>query len=233
MNAQQLVNYAFYLSGIVARDLEQVTAPQCTDGLFWLNQILAEMSITGRFIPYYDHPTFDMVIGQEMYFVPGLVELDAIAFTIQSVRFPLKKINRKFYFGAPRVNNITSLPASYYTERVVGGTNIYIYFLPVDNYTAYLTGRFSFPSNLTSGQDLTTLFDQFYISYLMYLLAVRLCSWYTIPCPPIVLSQLERLEEQLPDLNYQDLTISKLSTLQKNNTLGWAAVNFPGWTTTS
>jgi hypothetical protein len=229
--ANQLINYAWVLAGIVARDLDEVSGSQGADGLFWLNQILAEKSITARYIPFYTHYTFPTVVGQEIYFVPNIVELETLTFNIDVVRFEMRLDNRRHYFGAPRVDNIESLPYHYYFERVLGGGNIYLYFIPNKIYTMKAVGRFAL-TQVAATDDLSTQLDAFYQSYLMYELANRLCDWYKISLPPATEKQLIAFRDQFEDLNPMDLTIKTTSTLTKNGGFNWGQVNIGrGWTT--
>lgn len=231
MLAGELVNRAWVLSGIVARTLEDVSGEQGTDGIFWLNQLLAEKATDGFFIPYMTHIQFDTVIGQEIYTFPGLSDVDVLTFNIGPVRFEMFRQNRKAYLGAPRVDNIESLPYHYYFERVLGGGNIYLYFIPNIVYQMKLTGRF-FLQDVTFNTDLSTVVDKFYVSYLIYELAGRLCDWYKITLPPNTQHQLDSFRKQLANINEKDLTIRKLSTLNKTIQLNWGQVNVGrGYTT--
>ena len=62
--AAELVNRAWYLSGIVGRNLETVSGQQATDGLFLLNTLLSFKATDLRLIPYYKRYQFSMVAGQ-------------------------------------------------------------------------------------------------------------------------------------------------------------------------
>ena len=55
MIEKELVSRAYYFSGVVSRDLEQVGGDQAPDGLILLNQLLASKSATGDEIPACDH----------------------------------------------------------------------------------------------------------------------------------------------------------------------------------
>jgi hypothetical protein len=231
MIVNNLIANAWILAGIVARDLDDVSGSQGADGLFWLNQILAEKSITARYIPFYTHNVFNTVVGQETYFVANLVELETATFNIGPVRFEMRLDNRRHYFGAPRVDNIESLPYHYYFERVLGGGNIYLYFIPNTIYPIKVTGRFAL-NQVAATDDLSTQVDAFYQSYLMYELANRLCDWYKISLPPSTLAQLKKFDDTFADLNPMDFTIKTTSTLTKNGGFNWGQVNIGrGWTT--
>jgi hypothetical protein len=227
--ARDLINQAWYLTGIVSRDLQTVEGSQGSDGLNFLNIILSDKSMTGRDIPFYTHPTISCVPGQEIYTIPDLIRLDDLTFNIDTVRFSLKRDYRRRYWDIPRVNTIQSLPVHYYVERVLGGSNIYLYFLPNQAYPLNMTGQFSFPS-VTFDTDMLTLVDQFYINYLIYALARRLCEFYNLTFLPQAQEQLDKYEAELKDINVLDFSMAKMSTLQGRAAYGWGWVNLGrGW----
>ncbi len=151
-----LIADAFYDSGVVAREFEELQGYQLNDGLLWLNQILGDKAVDNGDIPYItvQYP-LTLVVGQEEYFIPGLVDIQAITFNIGSVRYQMDYVDRVRYFGQPRADNINSLPLSYTYERQLGGTRIWVYFSPQEAYVANITGNF-FLQNVSLNQDLST-----------------------------------------------------------------------------
>ena len=225
-----LINKAFYLSQVVSRELETVTGPQQADALVWLNALLSLKSANTRLIPYYTLYQFNAVPQQEVYFVPNLVQAEILTFNIGPVRYSTQPVSRRSYQGSGRVDNIYSLPFSWNFERVLGGANISMYFVPDTNYPIKVWGRFGFPS-VTLATDLSTTFDLYYIDYLRYRLAMRICSEYGIPMQPQAAMELEELEEAMKDVMPPDMTMVKLSDLQGTGYgLTWADVNLGrGW----
>lgn len=192
--------------------------------------MLSEQSNTGKYLIYYTHYLFDAIIGQEMYFIPGGVVLETATFNIDSVRYQMNLDNRRHYFGAPRVDNIQALPFNWYWETVLGGINLYMYFLPQQAFPIKLTGKFYIPPLTDQSFDFDTLLDPFYQSYLIHLLAERLCSWYGVSAPVSVINQIRGFKNQLADRNYIDLTISKISTYSTQDAMTYAQANIgKGW----
>jgi hypothetical protein len=137
----------------------------------------------------------------------------------------MKYEKRNVYFGSSRVNNINTLPFQWYFERQFGGGNLYIYFTPDQNYPMEIHGIFMLPT-VALGQDLTLTLDQFYITYLRYALADRICSEFAYVTPDNVLRQLGKYEAFInKNSRILDLRIQKTSTLQKRGTLSWAFIN--------
>jgi hypothetical protein len=230
VNVTQVITQAAYLSGVTARGLSIVNSEEGTDGLFFLNLLLSEKGIMGDYIPYYTFFQFPTVAGQETYFVPNLATADTITFNDESVRYVLIPTNRRTYFGAPRANAIQSLPYICYLETVLGGANIWFYFLPNQVYTINVEGRFQL-SSVTYATDLDTYFDLAFQSLLIYELTERFCESFLISMNPTVKQRLEQLKSQWRDRNYLDLNQQKVSTLAKFGGFSYAQVNIGrGWT---
>lgn len=339
----KLISEAFYTSGIVSRDFQTVSGAQEAVGLTKLNEILSDTQIEDEKIPYFNTAyNFNAVAGQEMYFIPNLVEAETLTFFIQTIRYQMDKTNKDKYFGQGRAQNVLSLPFTWNCERTVGGSNIFMYFLPVQPFPMQLTGLFKL-QNVTLYQDLSTtltianlgqavvngtgtfgvgqlvvngvdlagtypklpnvpdgtslmLFinmsgiipgvtagingqefflqatrntninittlgtegtvnnvtfanfstingpqnanfmaqglDQYYINYLQYALADRLCTAYNFIVPPGVEKQLLKYDQSISSRSApMDLTLQKISTLDNAGSINYAQVNLGrGWT---
>ncbi|MCW1908628.1 MAG: hypothetical protein KIH63_004775 [Candidatus Saccharibacteria bacterium] len=116
------------------------------DGLQFLNEILADKAIEKDMIPYFQKYTFNAIAGQEQYFIPNLEDLETLVFFINDVRYQMRPINRKVYFGSSRANNINSLPFNWHIERCTGGANLFLYFFPQTNYELEAWGTFRLSS---------------------------------------------------------------------------------------
>ena len=174
--AGQLVTRAWYLTGIVSRDLQTVSKTQFESGMFCLNALLAMNTANMGLIPYFTKDNFNGIIGNEPYFIPNLIQLETLTFVIpdlatpdQTVRFPMSRKTSEDYWATPRANGIASLPYIYETERVMGGMNLYLYFTPNQPYVFEYWGKFSL-SQTVQNQDLSLIYDQ----YLLRILAL----WY-------------------------------------------------------
>lgn len=222
--ALELINNAYDTSGIIALDLETPTGAQSSRGLKLLNAMLSYQGMTGRLIPYFQTYLLTAVVGQEVYFIPNLIDIEAITFNLNTVRFSMVHQERRRYFGWPRANNITSLPLTWHMERAKGGSNLYLYFFPNQAYPVNLIGKFGFTS-VTRQTDLTTVYDDFYIDYLTYKLAKRICGAYNIQFAPENEQILADYEQSLGDLSPIDFSMVKVSTLQKRVGYSYADAN--------
>lgn len=228
--ALTLINRAYNLSRIVSRGLQTVTGTQQETGLFLLNAILDTKGINTRLIPYFVEYNSVFVVGQETYFIPNLYAIETMTFNIQTIRYPMTKMSRKPYFGTGRANNIPSLPFNYHLERQYGGSNVYVYYLPMQAYAFKIWGKFGL-TDVSINTDLSLVYDNFYIEYLRYALADYICEDSGVSFNPQSAARLKQLEKILLDVNPPDLSISKVSTLQNKRALNWAEINIGmGWT---
>lgn len=224
MKANELIAKAYYLSDIVSRELETVSGSQQADGLDLLNDLIAEKSAkTGR-IPYYSRSSFNTVIGQESYFVSGLVDVSTVTYDLNEVRQEMRRLERKDYFGQSRANNIESIPSVYLFERELDGGRIYFYPLPSQVLNVDVTGKFSLPE-VTGSDELSTYFDDFYVAYLKYALAERICNFYNIEFAPGKQKILQQKEREVLHVDLPDLKINKISSFSSNPGFNWAYAN--------
>ncbi len=226
----QLISTSYYASGVVSRDFETVSGAQIGDGLVWLNNIITEKTVDESMVPYETTYNANFVIGQEIYPIPNLIQIDTLVFFLDQVRYAMKYDKRNGYFGSSRVENIQTLPFQWYFERQFGGGNLYIYFKPDQNYPMEIHGIFRLPSVIL-GQDLSLTLDEFYITYLHYALTDRICTEFAYTTPPNIIRQLGKYEAFInKNSRILDLRIAKSSTLQKRGTFNYAFINLGhGW----
>lgn len=153
--AQTLVTRSWYLSGIIARNLQQPTGDQITDGLSLLNALLDYKQIETDLVPYYTYFEMPLIGGQEYYFLPNVANVESVTFNIGVVRYPMESIHRRAYFGSVRVDNIQTLPFNWNFNRGEGGGTLSLYFLPQDAYPAKFMVKI-FLNDVSLNTDLTT-----------------------------------------------------------------------------
>jgi hypothetical protein len=227
--AAQLISRAWNLSGIVARDLEVVSGQEASDGLYLLNEVLAEKSYDLKLIPYWGRIEFNLVQGQERYFIPNLFQVETFTFNIDVVRFPTFKSGRKQYFGDGRVDNIQALPFEWHIERELYGSYLYVYYLPQQTFVAKITGKFAL-LNVELQTNLSQLYDLFYIRYLRFLLAEQMSLEYDIEFAADKKKKLQQIEQKLLYVSPPDLQMVKIGFFNKNTPLNWAHINIsPSW----
>lgn len=150
----ELISGAFYASGVVSREFETVSGGQISDGLQWLNDILAEKAVDIDMVPYETVYTFNAEVGTEKYYIPGCAAIDTLVFYKDNVRYSMKYEKRNAYFGSSRTNGINALPWEWYFERTFEGGNLYMYFTPDQAYEVEIHGVFRL-QDVALGQDLS------------------------------------------------------------------------------
>lgn len=227
--AQQLINRAWNLSGIVARNFEVANGNETSDGLWLFNELLAEKSYDVKLIPYWGRIEFNLQQGQERYYIPNLYQVETFTFNIGSVRFPTFNAGRKQYFGDGRVDNIQALPFEWHLERELGGCYLYVYYLPMQTFVAKITGKFAL-TNVEENTNLANLYDLFYIRYLRFLLAEAMDLEYDIEFAADKKQKLRQIEQKLLYVSPPDLHMVKLSFMNRNQPFNWAHLNIsPAW----
>ena len=225
--AQTLITRSWYLSGIVARNLQTVTGDQITDGLMLLNALLDFKQIETDLLPYWTYIEMPLVSGQEFYFLPHVAAVESATFNIDVVRYPMQSTHRRAYFGSSRVDNISSLPFNWNFNRGEGGGTIGFYFLPESNYPLKMMVKI-FLNDVDLSTDLTNInsslpytflqtqnagYDTSYIEYLRYALAEYMCSEYGIIFNPQSAAILRKYERKLMYMSPPDLAMIKSSIL--------------------
>ena len=142
-SVNKLITNAFYLSKVRSKDFQTVGGDDITVGLDLLNEVLSETSINTKMIPYYKEYVTAAVIGQEMYFIPYLVEPFSLTFNDTTIRYATTQLSRREYHSTTRIDGVIALPFDVSFERVKGGCNMYVQFLPADTYPFKIWGKFA------------------------------------------------------------------------------------------
>lgn len=222
--ARTLIADAYNLSGIVGRGYETVSGQQESDGLSMLNGFLAIKSANSRYIPYFKQLDITAVIGQETYFVPGLIQIETFVFYINQIRYQTQEQQRNQYFGWARAEDIESLPLSWHYERTLNGANLYVYFKPNTDYPMQIWGKFNLAS-VTLEQDLSLTLDKFYLEYLKFGVANYFCANNGITFNPQAYSILQEMEKQIPDISPPDFTLQVTNMVGNGTTFMYADAN--------
>ena len=228
--AQELITRAWFLSGIVARNLQTPTGDQINDGLQMLNALLDFAQVETECIPYYTYNTsITAVAGQEKYTIPNCALIQSVTFNIDVVRYPMDYVSQRKYFGSARVDNISSLPFSWTFVRKLGGGDLYMYFLPEGAFPLRIFGKF-FLTDVGLDTDLTTVYDTSYIEYLRYRLAQYMTSEYGIMFNPESEKILTMYKRKLMYITPPDLSNKKSTILAQGTGLNYGDVNIGlGW----
>lgn len=247
--AQELITRSWYLSGIIARNLQVPTGDQITDGLQMLNDLLNFKQIEVDLIPYYTYIELPLVAGQEYYYLPYVAMVESATFNLNVVRYNMSSVSRRNYYGSSRVDNIDSLPFTWNFVRGQGGGTFACYFKPQEAYPLKLMTKI-FLVDVKLNTDLTDIseslqdtytfinnsnqgYDTSYLEYLRYALARYMCSEYGVLFNPESERILQSYARKLMYMEPPDLRMKKGTILasQEQGALTWAQVNLGrGWT---
>ena len=142
-SVNKLITNAFYLSKVRSKDFQTVGGDDIAVGLDLFNKILSSHSANTKMIPFYKETTFNAIIGQEKYFIPFLVEPLSLTFNMTTVRYATNKLSRRRYHATTRIDDVLSLPFNASFERVLGGCDLYVQYLPSDTYPFKVWGKFA------------------------------------------------------------------------------------------
>lgn len=245
--AQTLITRSWYLSGIIARNLQAPTGDQINDGLMMLNALLDYKQIETDLVPYWTYIQMPAVPNQEFYFLPFVSAIESVTFNIDVLRYPMDYTTRRHYYGTGRVDNISTLPFNWNFNRALKGGNLALYFLPESNFPLKMMVKL-FLVDVALNTDLTNItemglpytfvnssnqgYDTAYIEYLRYALAQYMCSEYGILFNPESAAILKKMERKLMYESPPDLSISKMTILSSNDSTGynWGDINIGrGW----
>lgn len=222
--ALQLITRAYYLSQVVSRELQTVSQDQTTDGLYLLNALLAIKSTDTRHIPYYQRTTFNTVAGTEDYFVANLLNVDTLTFNVGQVRYSMNEFTRAQYFAQSRVDGIQSLPFSYRLERELGGTRIYMYFVPAAVYVIKISGKYAF-APVTLQTDLSLSYDAYYIEWMRHALAEYICAENGATFPDKAQQKYDEITKKIITVSPPDLSIQSANYFNHGFGLDWQTIN--------
>jgi len=239
----QLVVRAFQTSGLYSPDIGNYpTTNQLNNGLFLLNEGLSENNLLGEMQKYTKLIEVPCVIGQEIYFIPDMLNIQTFTFNLTNVRYSVQYRTRTEYFGVSRVDQVNGLPYIYHIERaykndentgaIISGSNVYVYMPPSQQITFNIHGLFE-QSLVQLNTDLSEFMQASDLKYWRLKLASFICAFYQKDMPIKAAEQLDEIEEKIKVFNSPDLS----STAQIVNLFGQSqAINYGqinigrGWT---
>lgn len=231
---EQVIADAYYLSNIISREFEEPTGNQIAEGLDRLNDVIEDTVIDNNLIPYADRYNFTLTQGVGEYFIPDLIFIETYTFFIGSIRYAATRQQLRQFFGSFRALNIESLPLAFNATKQFGGVLLSFYFLPQSDYPVEIWGQFRL-SQVALNQDLSLTIERFYINYLKYALAVRLCEDFGFTVPPHVQSRRDKYVSLIASKsNTVDLTQNISSPFARGAAIDYAFLNLSqGWVPTS
>lgn len=210
--ARQLITRSWYLSGIVARNLQTVTGDQIEDGLVLLNALLDFKQIEVDLIPYWTYIEFPLIANQEYYYLPNVAQIESATFNIDVVRYPMDMQSRRNYFGSGRVDNINTLPFNWNYNRGEGGGTLSLYFLPASDYPFKGMAKL-FLTDVTLDQDITNAFGPLSSGFVSAINVTNGGSGYTTP-PTVVIAPSPTLDNATAFASVQNGVVTAINIVE-------------------
>jgi len=182
----QVIIQALYLCGELAVG-ETPDAFMKTQGLYAVNDLLNQFTADSVYIPFQTDVTFTLTVGQSDYtlsdIVPADVDVNRVVdltfanYSVQSIVYPLKIINKATYRGVVRLNNLIARPGFVILNKQAEESIITFYPAPDQPYPVNLGLKLMI--NEIEQQDLlTTSVPPYYERFLKYAIAREFTSIY-------------------------------------------------------
>lgn len=178
ITSNQLIIRSLYLINEYSPN-ELPSAEDISEGLFFLNSVLANLSGNGIYIPYVTSINFNTEANKQMYRMgtestadinsSKLVQPFDAYMIYNLAQIPLEIIPHDRFFQLVRYPTTTTRPTQIFFQNDITGTNIYLWSTPDTAYTIYIRGKFALGS-LKLQQDLSIVPD-FYHHFLIYALS--------------------------------------------------------------
>lgn len=180
-----LITNALYLLGELAVN-ETPDSFMLTTGLDLMNELLDKFSSDSIYIPFLTTLNFTMVPGQATYTISDIVTADIVAdrivdlsfanYTVQTIVYPIRIINKATYSGVVRLNNLNARPGFVFLNKQDNESVITFYPAPDQPYPCAIQVK-SMIDQLEQHESLGEL-PPFYYGFMKYALARKFLAYY-------------------------------------------------------
>lgn len=181
-----LIVNALYLIGELGVG-ETPDAYMLITGIELINELLDKFSADGIYIPYLTTINFNFVSGQGEYSISDMavgaditadriVDLAFANYTIDTVVYPLRIVDKNQYYNLIRINNLETRPSIIFLNKQPLESLITVYPIPDQPYPAFIQVK-SMLNKLEPFDDLTTL-PPYYYGFFKYALARKFLAYY-------------------------------------------------------
>lgn len=165
---------------------EQPDAFMLSSGLDLVNELLDKFSSDSIYIPFLKTLNFTMVPGQATYTISDLVSADINSdrivdlsfanYTVQTIVYPLRIINKATYNNVVRLNNLNARPGFVFLNKQDTTSSITFYPAPDQPYPCAVQVK-SMIDKLDAQEDISEL-PPYYYGFLKYALARKFLAYY-------------------------------------------------------
>lgn len=187
-----------------------------SSGLDLINELLDKFASDSIYIPFLTTLNFTMVPGQATYTISDLVTADIDAdrvvdlsfanYTVQTIVYPIKIINKATYSGVVRLNNLNARPGFVFLNKQNNESILTFYPAPDQPYPCAVQVK-SMIDKLEPHEDISEL-PPYYYGFLKYALARKFLSYYPSGnWPQTAEDEYQDYYNNLKNSNETDLTI--------------------------
>lgn len=180
-----LINNSLYLLGELGVG-ETPDAFMLSTGLELVNELLDKFSSDSIYIPFLKKINFIMTPGQATYSISDItlssivsdriVDLSLANYTVQTIVYPIRIINKATYYGVVRLNNLNARPGFVFLDKQDTRSDVTFYPAPDQAYPCELQVK-QMIDKLDAHEVLSEL-PPYYYGFLKYALARKFLAYY-------------------------------------------------------
>lgn len=185
-------------------------------GLELINELIDKFTADSIFIPFLTTLSFTMTIGQAVYSVSDIVTAEVNAdrivdlsfanYTVQTIIYPIKIINKATYSNVVRLDNLDARPGFVLLNKQATESQLIFYPAPDQPYPCTVQVK-SMIDKLDEHESLVEL-PPYYYGFLKYALARKFLSYYPSGnWPQSAEEEYQEYYNNLKNSNETDLTI--------------------------
>jgi hypothetical protein len=182
----QLIIQAYRLIGELG-DAEPLTDTMLQDGLYCMNELLDQFSVSSVYVPFVSTINFNFTPMQDTYTFSDIVPADFVSSRFVDLSlanyqvdgeifYPIRIIDRADYYLQTRVTNVTARPGLVWVNKQGTETAIVFYPIPDQPYLCQLQVKVMI--NSFAPQDSLNSIPPHYVRFLKYALSRELKAYY-------------------------------------------------------
>lgn len=195
---------------------EVADAQMLTSGLELVNELLDQFSVDSIYIPYLTTINFTMTAGQDIYSVSDLVSSDITEdrvvdlsfanYTVDTIVYPLRIINKATYSGVVRLTNLLARPGFIFLDKQPTQSFLTLYPKPDQAYPCSVQAKVMI-DKLEAQEDISEL-PPYYYGFLKMALARKFLAYYpSSNWPQTSEAEYQKVYANLKAGNETDVTI--------------------------
>lgn len=229
-----LIDAAYRFLGELGED-EPVSGTMTERGLYILNELIDQFSVSEIYVPYVEKINFTLVQGQGTYTVSNvlgqvpditanrIVGLDYANYTVDSIVYPLIIINKSQYYNITRLNNLQTRPGFIFLSKANLESELILYPLPDRAYPCELGVKVMLDS-FELNESIANV-PPYFQRFLRYALTRELKGWY--PSGRWDQTDEEEYSRMFKDLkacDEMDLTIRQSQIMMGSRPFYWQSI---------